>query len=167
MINSKLLFRSCYGFFLAKHGECQFHIVAMLWVIIREVFNKLLKVLEVKSMKYMLSVMLSVLSLNAFAWGLDQVKIKHVQITEYDNLFYMSIDKEVVTASGCNVTMPGKSWLAFKIEAGNEAQKAMISLATAAYLSGTRVDVGSIVSGCISSGLPVANLGYIRLGDYR
>ena len=101
---------------------------------------------------------------NALAWELRQVKVNHVQVGNADQ-FYITVAGDVASASGCSNMPADKGWMSFSLGDMNERKKTIISFALAAQASGQLVDVGSTVSGCNSLG--TADIQFIRIGDWR
>lgn len=97
---------------------------------------------------------------NANAWEVRQVRIKHVQV-EYGSL-YISIQGDTATASGCS---SNNGWLRMEFSNPNvaEVKNQITAFALAAYVAGTLVDVASTSTGCVNG---YANLASIRVGDY-
>jgi len=120
-------------------------------------------------MRIFIFIVLSVISGLANSWEITQVKINHVQTASTESLidhFYITVGTTAETKSGCTQVWGKKNWLGFKIDTTNEKQKLLISMILTAYASGTLVDVGSSVTGCIANA-PVAKLDYVRVGNYR
>ena len=107
----------------------------------------------------------SIVASNANSWEFTQTTINHIS-TSNDDYFYISVGQQIDTNSGCSQAWGMKNWLGFKIDPTDQTQKTIISLATAAYMAGKTVDVGSSVVGCLVD-KPVPHLGYIRIGNYR
>ena len=117
-------------------------------------------------MRILLVVIFLIFCASVSAWERTQTTINHVQVDEINEYFYITVGNTAETVSGCDQGWGKSNWLGFKIEPNNDAQKTLISMAIAAYMSGKLVDVGSSITGCIN-GAPVAHLGYIRIGNYR
>ncbi len=93
------------------------------------------------------------------AWELSQVKINHVQISGSGN-FYLSVDAST-GISGCSQQ---DGWVRLALGTWNaEVEKAIMSFALSAQVSGTLVDVGG-PDGCLNN---YAQIKYIRVGNYR
>ncbi len=111
--------------------------------------------------KIILGILLSVIAINVSAYNLTQVTIKHVQVGNGDRM-YISIDADTDGVTGCSES---NGWLIMKFDdpAVANIYREILSLAMAAYVSKTPVDVGG-PNGCVSG---YSNMTFIRLGNYR
>jgi hypothetical protein len=114
----------------------------------------------VRSLSLIIAVTTLTLGVNANAWEVRQVRIKHVQV-EYGSL-YISVQGDTATPSGCS---SNNGWLRMEFSNPNvaEVKKEIVAFALAAYMAGTPVDVASTSAGCVNG---YANLASIRVGDY-
>lgn len=109
--------------------------------------------------KVITSIVIFLFCPSVFAWKISNTTITHVQ-AGYNNYFYMTIEADTTTVSGCSTN---NHWLAMDLANAGEKEKAIMSFALSAYISGKSIEVGSLSAGCIS-GENVANIDYIQVG---